>query len=317
MLGYPLQISELEKIARLEPTRRARPARLCELTERSSSARCLVCGKSPARACNGCRAVHYCGAEHQRADAEWHEGVCQRLRSIAEDAELRARLSVDALNERLLNTSAAAPHTWESYLGADCGGAERRVVTDLGSRPLTLAWLLSVLELKMGDSFRLHVIGASAKELEATDLYATLTQRFAPTRFEVAFVGPELPRLELPAVPGATFGFHAGEYRRALWSSLGMPDLVVGFDAGLLLYRSWQPTLFDLLESGVPFALTSYREWEARAEAQVLAEVGARCLLPPQNNPFASLSCRRSSTLANDVSYDNAFVSAWRGPRGG
>src|SRR6186713_1048663 len=151
MLGYPLQVSELEKIARLEPTRRARPARLCELTERSSHARCLVCGKAPARACNGCHAVHYCGAEHQRADAEWHDGVCQRLRSIAEDAELRARLSVDALCERLLGGAPAPAHTWESYLSDDCRGAERRVVTDLGSRPFTLAWLLSLLELPLAD----------------------------------------------------------------------------------------------------------------------------------------------------------------------
>lgn len=313
MLGYPLQVSELEKIARLEPTRRARPGRLCELTERSSSVRCLVCGKAPARACNGCRAVHYCGAEHQRADAEWHEGVCQRLRTIAEDAELRARLSVDALCERLLADAALPAHTWESYLSADCRGAERRVLTDLGSRPLTLAWLLSVLELPLGELVRVHVVGASAKELEACALYAALKRCFPFARFEIAFVGPELPHAELPSVRGAEFRLRTAEYRRELWSTLGVPDLVVGFDAGLLLYRSWQPTLFELLESGVPFALTSYREWEAEAEARVLTEVGGQCLLPPQNNPFASLSCRRSSTLANDVSYDNAFVSAWRG----
>ena len=101
-------------------------------------------------------------------------------------------------------------------------------------------------------------------------------------------------------------------YRRDLWPALGRPDLVIGYDCGLLLYPTWKPTMHDLRGSGVPFALTSYRAWEAAGEARLLRAIGAEPLLAPTPNPFASLSARRSTTLANDLAHDNAFMSAWR-----
>jgi hypothetical protein len=70
MLGYPAQVAELEKIARLTPagaaTERAAPG----LGE-AEDAPCLVCGRRPARACGACGSVHYCSAEHQRVGACW------------------------------------------------------------------------------------------------------------------------------------------------------------------------------------------------------------------------------------------------------
>ena len=61
-----------------------------------------------------------------------------------------------------------------------------------------------------------------------------------------------------------------------------------------------------------PFAITSYRSWEAAAERRLLVSLGATELAAPHENPFASLSSRRSATIANDVSRDNSFVSVWR-----
>jgi hypothetical protein len=317
MLAYAQQVSELEKIARLEAAHTRAPRGAPPLGEPVASQQCLVCGAKNARACQACSMVHYCSPAHQSADSVWHDAACDQLCAAAEDDALRARGSVAQLWQQLCERPGSRTpdllRGWESYLGSPgLNAAERRVQTDLASRPLTLARLLLELKVPCTDDVRVHVIGASAKELEAPALYAELAAFFPAARFQIALVGPELlptPQRELPRV---RFALHRGAYRRALWAPLGKPDLVLGFDAGLLLYRSWQPTLFELFGSGVPFAVTSYRPWEALAEAQVLSAVGATCVREPRPNPFASRACRRSSTIANDVSYDNSFVSVWR-----
>ena len=103
-----------------------------------------------------------------------------------------------------------------------------------------------------------------------------------------------------------------GLYGKGRWGELGRPDLVIGFDCGLLMYPTWKATILELRGSGVPFVITSFRGWEAAAEARLLAAVKATCLIAPEANPWASPAGKRSTTIANDVSFDNAFVSAWR-----
>lgn len=315
MLSYGQQVAELRKIAQLEPPPSPRPASPRPLGARSGALRCLVCQKDGAAACAACGAVAYCGIAHEREDAPWHDAVCEPLRNAREDAALRAGATRAALAAPLLASTVPRAHerlsSWDTYLPPELTGAARRVAADLASRPMTVAWLIHRLRLVGQNLLRVHVIGSSGTELLALELYAELSAFFPEASFEVAFVGPQLPSMPLPPLPSVRFALHTGDYRRALWATLGAPHLVVGFDAGLLLYRSWQPTLFELLRGGVPFAVTSYRAWEARAEAQVLQGVGGRCLFGPVPNPFASLACRRSSTVANDVSFDNAHVSVW------
>jgi hypothetical protein len=317
MLSYALQVAELRKIAELEAPRPASSVARKARGAREPDARCLVCDARGASRCGGCGAVAYCGQDHELTDSVWHVAVCEPLARLAEDGALRARVALERLAEGLL-TSAEPRRVerlsgWDAYLSPELRGAERRLTADLASRPLTLTRLLVDLGLARRAALRVHVMGATATELLALPLYAELTS-FCPevSSLELAFVGPQLPRVPLPRVPRVQFALHAGEYRRALWTELGTPDFIVGFDAGLLLYRSWQPTLFDLLRCGAPFALTSYRSWECRAEAQVLTSLGAVCVRPPAENPFASLACRRSSTVANDVSFDNSYLSVWR-----
>lgn len=314
MLSYALQVAELQKIARLEAPRST--GSTAGLGARSASVRCLVCDTLHAAACLGCASVAYCGARHQDEDAPWHQGVCEQLRAAREDAELRAHTPPAAVVARVLKRSAAReralPSSWDTYLGPELSGAERRVASDFASRPLTIARLLDELDLPAQGARRIHVMGATATELLALELYEELAAFFPEASFEVAFVGPQLPSVPLPRFPRVRFAQHVGDYRRALWSTLGTPALIVAFNAGLLLYRSWQPTLFELFRCGAPFVITSYRGWEARAEAQVLASVGGACVRPPTLNPFASLACRRSTTIANDVSFDNSHLSVWR-----
>jgi hypothetical protein len=318
MLSYAMQIAELEKMVRLEAGHAATGRELPELAERRD-VRCLVCGRAPARSCQACQSVYYCGEEHQQLDARWHDAVCDRLREIVEDTRLRGRVPARELAGRLLARTGVRDlgllGGWDAYLGHESfiEPAERRVLSDLASRPLTLAFLLHELEIASSESevLRVHVMGASDKELEAPAVYGELSAFRPQSRIEVALVGPQLPIVSLEQPARVHFTLRAREYRRDLWSEIGRPDLIVAFDAGLLIYRSWQGTMMELFGSGVPIAITSYRSWEARAEAEVLGSVGAKCLRRPARNPFFSQAWRRSATVANDVSQDNSYVSVW------
>jgi hypothetical protein len=326
LLDYPTQVSELEKIDRLSPSpavQREPPG----LADPDAAVACLVCGAPSARACAACGGVSYCGEAHQRVDARWHDLVCADLRAIAQDEafaanEPRATL-VDALIERIGSARIDDLRGWDDLLEAEIVGARRRLLTDLGTRPLTLARVLADLDVPARAArsgvLSIHVMAAAQREREVPPaLWATLARLFPGTRFELALVGPELDDSPDPDPdPGAvdsplTLRARTGLYRRALWTELGRPDLVIGYDCGLVLYPSWKATILELRGSGVPFVITSYRSWEAAAEARLLTTVGVTRVLGPAPNPFASMASARSSTIANDVACDNAWVTVWR-----
>jgi len=325
-LDYPTQVSELEKMARLSPSSpvtRAWP----ELLAPQPAAKCLVCGKRPARSCGACGGVSYCGAAHQRADARWHDAVCGALRDIAEDERALAREPRGEAVAELLTR--AARHNdvrvlagWDDLLRAvpPLTPTRRRRLSDLATRPLTLASMLVALDVpsraRRTGVLAIHVMAASQRELDVPLEVWAIAAQLLPTkiRLELALVGPELPHR-----PSASKGEHPNIvirarralYGRTLWPELGQPDLVIGYDCGLVMYPSWKSTILELRGCGVPFVITSFRDWEAAAEARLLSAVRASCLLAPAANPWASLAGKRSSTIANDVSFDNAFVSAW------
>lgn len=326
LLDYPTQVSELEKIARLSPSPAVQrePPRLADA---DAAIACLVCGVRPARACAACGGVSYCGEACQRVDARWHDLVCADLRAIADDTAFAANESratlVDALIERIGRARIDDLASWDDLLEPEIVGARRRLLTDLGTRPLTLARVLADLDIPASAArsgvVSIHVMAAAQREREVPPaLWATLGRLFPGTRFELALVGPELddspdldPELGADDSP-LTLRARAGLYRRGLWSELGRPDLVLGYDCGLHLYPSWKATILELRGSGVPFVITSYRSFEAAAEARLLSAVGVTQVLGPAPNPFASLASQRSSTIANDVAHDNAWISAWR-----
>jgi hypothetical protein len=319
-LPYAQQVLELERIARLELPELEAPLDRPALGEASGEGGCLVCGRQPARRCQGCGSVSYCSVEHQGVDVGWHAGVCPVLREIELDErrrDERCGLLGGWLQRPCPSLAGKVPRSWESYLDPSLAGSERRLLTDLTSRPLTLALLLQTLELteqRRTGLVRVHVMAASHKELECLAGYSELATFWPQLQFELLLVGLELePPIMPPAGAAAVrVGFHRGEYRRTLWSRFGAPDLIVGFNAGLLLYPSWQRTLLDVIQCGAPLALTSYRVWEAAAEARLLLQWGASCVRPVMASPFASRAARRSATLANDVSWDNSYLSVWR-----
>src|SRR5690606_17487312 len=201
---------------------------------------------------------------------------------------------------------------WDDLLDPAIVGPRRRLMTDLASRPLTLARALADLDVPTRSArpgaLTIHVMAAAEPELRVPPALWAALGRLAPgARLELALIGPELDHAQARAVEvddaALSLRVHAGLYRRALWSVLGRPDLVIGYDCGILLYPAWKATIVDLRGSGVPFVITSYRPWEAAAEARLLTAVGVQPLRAPAANPFASLACRRSRTIANDVAH--------------
>lgn len=314
-LDYPAQCAELEKMARLEPREPgdSPPPALAPL---AADATCLVCGACPAHPCRGCGGVAYCSDVHRQIDARWHLVACPELRAIAEDRAFAAGRPRDAVVAELLaraRRGGGVPAGWDDYLGPGLSPVERRAMTDLSTRPLTLAHVLTLLSghvlLDASKRAAIHVIAAARREREVPlALWGELERLVPCAGFELVLVGPELE----PGALGPRLRGVRGLYHRDLWRELGRPDLVIGYDCGLLMYPSWKPTMLSLRGAGVPFAITSYRRWEADGEARVLAAIGAVPLFGPAPNPFASLAARRSTTVANDVAHDNAFVGAWR-----
>jgi hypothetical protein len=324
LLPYARQVLELEKIAALEGREPFRPPResLRPLAT-TRAAVCVVCQRAAANACARCGDVSCCTPEHQWVDATWHDVVCDPLCEARENAELLRHTSKAEITERLLahrreRTSVEPVSSWDEYFSpaTTLTPAEQRIGSDLASRPLTLSRLLSNPELPLltgvQDTLRIHVMAASEKELEAPALYNELYAVLPALRIELSFVGPELPRRTLDAIAGIRFSLCATTYRQRCWSDLGRPHLIVGFNPGLLLYPTWKDTLLELRGFPIPLVITSYRSWEARAEAELLASLGAVVVQPPSANPFQSLAWRRSSTIANDLSRDNAYVGVFR-----
>lgn len=307
MLDYATQVSELEKIARLAPSPvvvRPLPALHPGLLPGEHA--CLVCGKRPARACALCGSVSYCGVGHQEADARFHNAVCNDLADIAEDANAPLGEVVSELQTRMA-------HGLDGLLGPDLTPERRRRLSDLATRPLTLATMVRALDRPARSSLVVHVMAAARREQEVPLPAWAVASQLLGVRLELALVGPELPQETSTLThPDVAVRTRRALYRRSLWAELGQPDLVIGYDCGLMMYPTWKSTILELRGSGVPFAITTFRDWEVAAEARLLRAVGATCLLAPAKNPWASQMGKRSSTIANDVSFDNAYVSAWQ-----
>ncbi len=323
LLPYALQCDELRKIAALEswhgPAAETPP--LLVLSDAAGAAPpCVVCGRAAAGLCARCRGAAYCSEEHQATDWHWHARVCTQLGHVAEDAAWLAGASETTLS--VLGScarNAAVPRNWQEHRGTapDRSSARDRVHTRLASRPLTLALFIDRLGLAAsaasGDGrLRIHVIGAARAELDVPGvLYQELARFWPAIDFRLALVGPELPagaRSPVERSEKLRCVVHRGVYGRALWRLLGQPDLIAGFHCGLPLYPTWAPTLHELIGAGPPLLITCYRRFEQEAEARLLDAVGATRVVEPEPNPFASLAARRSTTIVNDVTYDNAHA---------
>lgn len=340
-LPYEVQVAELRKIHKLSPpvdqsTQESPPHLVC-VTENRNRAACTVCGRTSnetitIKSCSKCRKVDYCCEEHQALDRKWHQHVCAQFSTIAEDEELLRTKTFTELAEDFVMQQDAAVFSrehvdWESFLSQPTeslsSSARCRILTSLLSRPLTIVYAIQRLRLlesrDNSDSILICVVGASKRELEVPQrLYEQITSFWPNVRFEIVFVGPELdvvPDQQQRHSDNLRLSFQRSTFTRNQWLARKLPDLICGFNCGLVRYKTWGETVLEILQMDRPFVTTSYRNWEQQAEAKVLEAVGAKFILKQQENPFHSLVFRQSTTIVNDVCQDNAFVMAVRGKR--
>jgi MSS51 C-terminal domain/MYND finger len=218
----------------------------------------------------------------------------------------------------------------------------RRAVTEALSRPMTAAFALqnmTIPHLSTGEStpFVMHMLGASRRELDLLFAFVLLPPMFSRLlsvpveRVELVLVGPALQDADLAvcrrrrrkfAREGLTVTCAGGEYHTWLARNNNgarhapppSPHLAIAFNAGLVMYPGWRPTVTALVSRQIWTVVTSFRGWESDAEGKLLQNVfkrRVRLATPPQRNPFGSNQTKRSVSIANDVFYDNSFVLAF------
>jgi len=260
-----------------------------------------------------------------------HAQVCNELATIREDKQfLLAQENiwnlVELASRPLHVQSNISPKDWSQFFELaesdwhlkQFSSTQLRVLSALLSRPLSLLFSIEELGLskEISKTFTVHVIAAGPAEQSVSCLFFRVLCWFYPNvQFEIILIGPEL----IESVP-----IQLGEYMRVSFRAdmyhhfkehqqFVSPNLIVGFNCGLLMYPSWRETLTQLLNEVIPLVVTTYRQWEQKGEEKLLKLLKANIVLQPRENPFQSLAYRQSTTIVNDVFKDNSFVLAVKG----
>jgi len=266
-------------------------------------------------------------------DWQRHALVCDELATIREDKEFLLDEDniwnlVELASRPLLHIpSDISPKDWSHFFElADSdwhlkgfSSTQLRVLSALLSRPLSLLFSIKELGLLVptaSKTFAVHIIAAGPAERSISSLFFRVLCWFYPNvQFEIVLVGPELIE-SVPIQLGENMrvSFHAEMYHQfKKHHQFVLPNLIVGYNCGLLMYPSWRETLLQLLREDVPLVVTTYRQWEQNGEEKLLKHLKANIVLQPRENPFQSLAYRQSTTIVNDVFKDNSFVLAVTG----
>ncbi|XP_033208136.1 putative protein MSS51 homolog, mitochondrial isoform X3 [Belonocnema kinseyi] len=192
------------------------------------------------------------------------------------------------------------------------------------TRPLTLIFAMDKIGFKPESEFTIHVIGASKREensaIEWEILFHWLPQLM---NLKVALVGPELSNRPLKtenksnlcdkcAFRGKTVEV---EIHSTLYESyckgkyFVQPDIIIGFNLGIIAYRSWKNSILEIANLNCPFVLTAFSEREAEDDYKIMCwefETSAKV----ERNPFASLRPKRSP-IGDKVFYENQFFTVY------
>lgn len=87
------------------------------------------------------------------------------------------------------------------------------------------------------------------------------------------------------------------------------PDIIIGFNLGIIAYRSWKNSILEIAHLHCPFALTAFSEREAEDDYKIMCwefETSANI----ERNPFASLRPKRSP-IGDKVFYENQFLTVY------
>lgn len=84
------------------------------------------------------------------------------------------------------------------------------------------------------------------------------------------------------------------------------PDLIIGFNLGIIAYDSWEDTILKVLQLKCPLIFTAFSERDAKDDQGVM-ERKFKANAKIVKNPFASLRPKRSIT-GDKVFYENQFL---------
>ena len=88
--------------------------------------------------------------------------------------------------------------------------------------------------------------------------------------------------------------------------SFTKPDIILGFNLGIVAYPSWRSSILEIPKLNCPFVLTAFSEREAnddKESMQTIFDTNKKV----EKNPFASLRPKRSP-IGDKIFYDNQFI---------
>ncbi|KAG4442322.1 hypothetical protein IFR05_002173 [Cadophora sp. M221] len=181
--------------------------------------------------------------------------------------------------------------------------------SDKNTMILTIIAALEAIlpDLANKESITLHIIGATAKELDALMLFEEMLHLLPELRsLHCSFVGPQLPtptdgveRIELDCCPPCKNArrarsmsmFKGTYYEYAKDAAFEKPDLGVVFHSGHSqeAQELWRPSIEMLVSAGYPTVFTTFNEKEMREETEGLRKIGAAFLKEGERNKWMGL----------------------------
>jgi splicing suppressor protein 51 len=187
------------------------------------------------------------------------------------------------------------------------------LATDTLTMPLTIASTLEDLSLSSATSLKIHILGATGREFLGMSAFEEILHLNPGIKtLDICAVGPSslvtgqgpegyAAKYELPCCGACTskgrtrpLSAYKGLYHDFAASSFyETPDLIVAFNSGCVdgddADSDWDKTIRMIVESGVPALFTTYNAREARNEEAKMKSLGARFVIKPQENRWASL----------------------------
>jgi hypothetical protein len=203
------------------------------------------------------------------------------------------------------------------------------------SLAMTVLWALQASRAPVHAAAALvvHVLGPRLPEVMSLRACEEILHRLpALQQLQVVLVGPELGPVEAADPDYAQFQLCAAcvaggrrasvQHAQALYHEYAAapdfvaPHVAVALNAGLFLYPSWRASVQAVLAlRDTLFVVTAHDERDARCDAQVVAELRARVVLPPSANPYhGCVAVRRPENLC-DVYYRSGWLLAVTGRR--
>ncbi|PVH76914.1 hypothetical protein DL98DRAFT_574081 [Cadophora sp. DSE1049] len=181
--------------------------------------------------------------------------------------------------------------------------------SDKNTMILTIIAALGVVfpDLANKESITLHLIGATAKELDALMLFEEILHLLPSFKsFHCAFIGPQLPtpvdggrKMDLDCCPpctnakrGRSVSMFKGPYHEYIKDAVfSPPDLGVVFHSGHSqeAQEQWRPSIEYLMGAGFPTVFTTFNEKEMREETEGLRGNGAMFVREGERNRWMGL----------------------------